>query len=170
LKKSQSSIASTSNLSSLSKEVRLLMRLDHPNVIKLHQVIDTPQELYIVMEYASGGELIDYIAARGFLQEKEGRRLFRQLVSAMDHCHLAGVIHRDLKLENMLLSTDKNLLLSDFGLGRTINGGSHYLNTFCGTPLYAAPELVSGIKYIGPSADIWYFFHFLIHLHVEVGD
>lgn len=109
-------------LSKLSKEVKLLMRLDHPNVIKLHQVIDTEAELYIIMEYASGGELIDYIAAKGQLSEREGRKFFRQLISAIDHCHLAGVIHRDLKLENMLLSADKNLMLSDFGLGRSING------------------------------------------------
>ncbi|KAI3654153.1 hypothetical protein MP228_000872 [Amoeboaphelidium protococcarum] len=142
-------------LNKLSKEVKLLMRLDHPNIIKLHQVIDTEGELYIIMDYASGGELIDYIAAKGNLSEKEGRKFFRQLVSAIDHCHLAGVVHRDLKLENMLLSDSKDLLLSDFGLGRSIDGFNQYLNTFCGTPLYAGPELVSGIKYIGPSADIW---------------
>jgi 5'-AMP-activated protein kinase catalytic alpha subunit len=142
-------------LGKLSKEVKLLMRLDHPNIIKLHQVIETDAEMYIIMEYASGGELIDYIAAKGHLSEREGRKLFRQLISAIDHCHMAGVVHRDLKLENLLLSSDKNLRLSDFGLGRTIRTTDQYLNTFCGTPLYAGPELVSGIKYIGPAADIW---------------
>lgn len=85
-------------LSSLSKEVKLLMRLEHPNIIKLHQVIDTEAELFIIMEYASEGELIDYIAAKGFLSERECRKFFRQLISALDHCHQAGVIHRDLKL------------------------------------------------------------------------
>ena len=142
-------------LPNLSKEVKLLMRLNHPNIIKLHQVIDTAQEVYIVMDYASGGELIDYIAAKGNLDEKEGRRLYRQILSALDHCHLAGVVHRDLKLENLLLSSEKNIILSDFGLGRMISGRDQYLDTFCGTPLYAAPELVSGIKYYGPTADIW---------------
>jgi 5'-AMP-activated protein kinase, catalytic alpha subunit len=78
-----------SPLNRLSKEVKLLMKLDHPNIIKLHQVIDTESELYIIMDYASGGELIDYIASKGRLPEKEGRRLFRQLLSAIDHCHLA---------------------------------------------------------------------------------
>ncbi len=143
-------------LDSLSKEVKLLMRMDHPNVIKLFQVVDTENEVFIVMEYASGGELIDYIAAKGQLNDKEGRRLFRQLVSAIDHCHLAGVVHRDLKLENILLTQDKNILLSDFGLGRTVRKADQRLSTFCGTPLYAAPELVSGIAYCGPAADIWY--------------
>lgn len=143
-------------LDKLSKEVKLLMRLDHQNIIKLHQVIETDTEMYIIMEYASGGELIDYIAAKGHLSEKEGRRLFRELISTIDHCHLAGVVHRDLKLENLLLSADKSLRLSDFGLGRTVRTTDQYLNTFCGTPLYAGPELVSGIKYIGPAADVWY--------------
>jgi 5'-AMP-activated protein kinase catalytic alpha subunit len=126
-----------SPLNNLSKEVKLLIRLDHPNVIKLHQVIDTDTDLYIVMEYVSGGELVDYIAAKGCLSEKESCRIFRQLISAIDHCHQAGVIHRDLKLENLLLTSDKNLKLSDYGLGRTVSGEDHYLNTFCGTPLYA---------------------------------
>ena len=143
-------------LNKLSKEVKLLMRLDQPNVIKLHQVIETDSEMYIIMEFASGGELIDHIAAKGHLSEREGRKLFRELISAIDHCHLAGVIHRDLKLENLLLSADKSLRLSDFGLGRTVRTSDQYLNTFCGTPLYAGPELVSGIKYVGPSADVWY--------------
>jgi serine/threonine protein kinase len=131
------------------------MRLDHPNIIRLYQVIDTAEELYIIMDYASGGELIDYIAAKGSLSEKEGRKFFRQLISAIDHCHLAGVIHRDLKLENMLLDENKNLVLSDFGLGRSLQTSDQVCNTFCGTPLYASPELVSGIKYVGPPADIW---------------
>lgn len=131
------------------------MRLEHPNIIRLYQVIDTLEEMYIIMEYAAGGELIDYIAAKGCLTENEGRKYFRDLIAAMDHCHLAGVVHRDLKLENMLLGDDKNLLLSDFGLGRSIFSTDQILNTFCGTPLYAGPELVSGIKYVGPTADIW---------------
>jgi serine/threonine protein kinase len=199
----------------LGKEVNLLMRLDHPNIIRLYNVIETEHEYYIVMyvfddcqrgktmpmqhdppsvlrrrntderksagfpgreltlpllpfftsayksfqnnrEYASGGEMIDYLVTRKRLSEIEARKFFRQLVSALDHCHSAHVVHRDLKLENLLLSADKNLLISDFGLGRTFRPvGEDYLSTFCGTPLYASPELVSGIKYIGPPADCW---------------
>ena len=102
-------------LSSLSKEVKLLMRLEHPNIIKLHQVIDTDSELFIIMEYASEGELIDYIAAKGFLSERESRKFFRQLISALDHCHQAGVIHRDLKLvRSAAILFDDNLKTEDF--------------------------------------------------------
>ncbi|KAJ3125508.1 Serine/threonine-protein kinase par-1 [Nowakowskiella sp. JEL0407] len=87
----------SSFVSSLQTEVQLLMRLDHPNVIRLYQVMESEDECFVVMEYASGGELIDYIAAKGNLTEKEARRFFRQMVSALDHCHQANVVHRDLK-------------------------------------------------------------------------
>ncbi|KAI8849808.1 kinase-like domain-containing protein [Chytridium lagenaria] len=143
-------------MSTLQLEVQLLMRLDHPNIINLYQVMDTEDECFVVMEYAAGGELIDYIAARNYLTEKEARRLFRQILSAMDHCHMANVVHRDLKLENLLLTDQKNILISDFGLGRTfLNDKDDYMKTFCGTPNYAAVELISGIPYIGVKADIW---------------
>lgn len=140
----------------LQTEVQLLMRLDHPNIIKIFEVLDTEDECYVIMEYASGGELVDFIAARGNLPEKEARRFFRQIISAVDHCHLADVVHRDLKLENMLLSSQRNILISDFGLGRTIKRDTdEYLKTFCGTPNYAAVELISGIPYLGTKSDIW---------------
>lgn len=100
--------------------------------------------------------MIDYIASKGRLTEKEARRIFRQLISALDHCHLANVVHRDLKLENLLLNADKNILISDFGLGRTYRSDmDDYMKTFCGTPNYAAVELISGIPYIGVKSDVW---------------
>ncbi|KAJ3021187.1 Serine/threonine-protein kinase par-1 [Thoreauomyces humboldtii] len=140
----------------LQLEVQLLMRLDHPNVIRLYQVMETEEECFVVMEYAQGGELIEYIAARGHLSEKEARKYFRQIVSAMDHCHLANVVHRDLKLENLLLNGERDILISDFGLGRTYRSDAEELmKTFCGTPNYAAVELISGIPYIGVKSDIW---------------
>eukprot|EP00123_Amoebidium_parasiticum_P018271 comp24155_c1_seq1/m.43995 comp24155_c1_seq1/g.43995 ORF comp24155_c1_seq1/g.43995 comp24155_c1_seq1/m.43995 type:complete len:704 (-) comp24155_c1_seq1:186-2297(-) len=139
---------------SLSREVRLLQVLRHPNIIRLYQVIETEQEFYIITEFAGGGEIIDHIAKNEHLDEVEARRFFREIVSAVDHCHLCGVLHRDLKLENILLSAEKHVLISDFGLGRSYQM-DNLCATFCGTPLYAAPELVSGIKYFGPPADIW---------------
>ncbi|KAJ3191311.1 Map microtubule affinity-regulating kinase [Irineochytrium annulatum] len=143
-------------MSTVQLEVQLLMRLDHPNVINLYQVMETEDECFVVMEFAAGGELIEYIASRNYLTEKEARRLFRQIISAMDHCHLANVVHRDLKLENLLLTEQKNILISDFGLGRTfLNDKDDYMKTFCGTPNYAAVELISGIPYIGVKSDIW---------------
>ncbi|KAJ3215709.1 MAP microtubule affinity-regulating kinase 1 [Dinochytrium kinnereticum] len=150
------SSSTPSFVSALQLEVQLLMRLDHPNVITLYQVMETEDECYVVMEFASGGELIEYIAARNHLNEKEARRFFRQLISAMDHCHMANVVHRDLKLENLLLTDNKTLIISDFGLGRTFqNDTDEYMKTFCGTPNYAAVELISGIPYIGVKSDIW---------------
>ncbi|RKO94681.1 kinase-like domain-containing protein, partial [Blyttiomyces helicus] len=136
--------------------LQLLMRLDHPNIIRLYQVMETEDECFVVMEYAQGGELIEYIAARNHLSEKEARRYFRQIISAMDHCHMANVVHRDLKLENLLLNGERNILISDFGLGRTFRDDSEELmKTFCGTPNYAAVELISGIPYVGVKSDIW---------------
>ncbi|KAJ3374207.1 Protein kinase [Allomyces arbusculus] len=143
-------------MDSLYAEVKLLMRLSHPNIIGLFQVIDSEDECFIIMEYAPGGELIDYIAAKDHLSEREARRFFRQIISAMDHCHQANVVHRDLKLENLLLSGSRDILITDFGLGRTFRSNSDELMmTFCGTPNYAAVELISFKPYQGVQTDIW---------------
>lgn len=143
-------------INNLENEVQLLMRLDHPNVIKTYQVIDSEEECYVVMQYASGGEMMEYLAAKGSLTEKEAKKFFAQLVSGLEHIHLASIVHRDMKLENLLLDDKQNLLITDFGLGRTFETDRmHLLDTFCGTPHYAAVELVSGIPYIGIKSDIW---------------
>ena len=98
------------------------------------------------MQYASGGEMMQYMTVKTLLNEKEARRIFRQLVSGLDQIHKANVVHRDLKLENLLIDDERNILISDFGLGRTFNSDHvHLLKTFCGTPNYAAVELISGI-------------------------
>ncbi|KAJ3308698.1 hypothetical protein HDV04_000954, partial [Boothiomyces sp. JEL0838] len=136
------------------EEILLLMRFDHPNVIKTYKVIDTVDEAYIIMEYAPGGELLDYVVSKKYLQETEARKLFRQLVSAMDYIHESGVVHRDLKLENILLNEAGSILVSDFGLGRTFYP-EQKLSTFCGTPTHAAPEMVTGQRYNGVKTDIW---------------
>ncbi|KAJ3270134.1 Map microtubule affinity-regulating kinase [Terramyces sp. JEL0728] len=136
------------------EEVLLLMRFDHPNIIKTYKIIDSEEEAYIIMEYASGGELMDYVVSKKHLEEVEARKLFRQLVSAVDYCHESKVVHRDLKLENILLNEAGSVLVSDFGLGRTFNPGER-LKTFCGTPTHAAPEMVTGQKYNGAKIDIW---------------
>jgi serine/threonine protein kinase len=133
-----------------------MMRLSHPNIIKIFQIMDSEEECYVVMELAKGGELMDYITARGKLSEKESRRYFRQIVSAMAHIHSANIVHRDLKLENILISEENECLISDFGLGRTWDGGENTkLKTFCGTPNYASIELVTGTPYTGTKSDIW---------------
>ena len=103
----------------------LQLLASHPSLSSL----TTP--LHFTREYATGGELIEYIAARDHLTEKEARRFFRQIISAMDHCHMANVVHRDLKLENLLLNQERNILISDFGLGRTFQSDSEELMKVC---------------------------------------
>uniref|UniRef100_W5K337 non-specific serine/threonine protein kinase n=1 Tax=Astyanax mexicanus TaxID=7994 RepID=W5K337_ASTMX len=103
----------------------------------------------MVMEYASGGELYEYIQSRQRLTEEEARYFFRQITSAVLYCHTNGVVHRDLKLENILLDQDLNVKLADFGLSNQYQKG-HFLQTFCGSPLYASPEIINGLPYQGP--------------------
>ncbi|TPX33708.1 hypothetical protein SmJEL517_g03441 [Synchytrium microbalum] len=140
----------------LLPEVKLMMKLDHPSITQLYSVYDTPEEMFLVMEYAEGRDLMAHVKAKGHLNECEARLLFRQLVSALDHCHLAGVIHRDLKMENILMdASNENVMLTDFGLGRMTSNIDDYLQTFCGTPAYAAIELINGKPYLGDKTDIW---------------
>ncbi|XP_049276424.1 MAP/microtubule affinity-regulating kinase 3 isoform X15 [Rhipicephalus sanguineus] len=143
-----------SSLQKLFREVRIMKMLDHPNIVKLYQVIETEKTLYLVMEYASGGEVFDYLVAHGRMKEKEARAKFRQIVSAVQYCHQKRIIHRDLKAENLLLDGEMNIKIADFGFSNEFVPGMK-LDTFCGSPPYAAPELFQGKKYDGPEVDVW---------------
>ncbi|XP_043190682.1 MAP/microtubule affinity-regulating kinase 3-like isoform X6 [Amphibalanus amphitrite] len=142
------------SLQKLFREVRIMKMLDHPNIVKLYQVIETKKTLYLVMEYASGGEVFDYLVFHGRMKEKEARLKFRQIVSAVQYCHSKRIIHRDLKAENLLLDSQMNIKIADFGFSNEFTVGSK-LDTFCGSPPYAAPELFQGKKYDGPEVDVW---------------
>uniref|UniRef100_A0A8C1SA90 non-specific serine/threonine protein kinase n=1 Tax=Cyprinus carpio TaxID=7962 RepID=A0A8C1SA90_CYPCA len=122
--------------------------------VQLFEVIETEKTLYLVMEYASGGEVFDYLVSHGRMKEKEARAKFRQIVSAVHYCHQKNIVHRDLKAENLLLDADSNIKIADFGFSNEFTLGSK-LDTFCGSPPYAAPELFQGKKYDGPEVDIW---------------
>uniref|UniRef100_A0A8C5HWT5 non-specific serine/threonine protein kinase n=1 Tax=Gouania willdenowi TaxID=441366 RepID=A0A8C5HWT5_GOUWI len=128
--------------------------LQKVSLLKLFEVIETEKTLYLVMEYASGGEVFDYLVAHGRMKEKEARAKFRQIVSAVQYCHQRRIVHRDLKAENLLLDADMNIKIADFGFSNEFTVGSK-LDTFCGSPPYAAPELFQGKKYDGPEVDVW---------------
>ncbi|KAM6895056.1 serine/threonine-protein kinase MARK2 isoform 11-T11 [Lycodopsis pacificus] len=144
----------SSSLQKLFREVRIMKMLNHPNIVKLFEVIETEKTLYLVMEYASGGEVFDYLVAHGRMKEKEARAKFRQIVSAVQYCHQKCIVHRDLKAENLLLDADMNIKIADFGFSNEFTMGNK-LDTFCGSPPYAAPELFQGKKYDGPEVDVW---------------
>ncbi|XP_009301425.1 serine/threonine-protein kinase MARK2 isoform X13 [Danio rerio] len=144
----------SSSLQKVFREVRIMKLLNHPNIVKLFEVIETDKTLYLVMEYASGGEVFDYLVAHGRMKEKEARAKFRQIVSAVQYCHQKCIVHRDLKAENLLLDADMNIKIADFGFSNEFTVGNK-LDTFCGSPPYAAPELFQGKKYDGPEVDVW---------------
>ncbi|XP_057177139.1 serine/threonine-protein kinase SIK2a [Triplophysa rosa] len=142
------------NLEKIYREVEIMKLLDHPHIIKLYQVMETKNMLYLVTEYARNGEIFDYLASRGRLSEMDARRKFWQILSAVEFCHQRNIVHRDLKAENLLLDAHMNIKIADFGFGNFFRPGEP-LTTWCGSPPYAAPEVFEGQQYEGPQLDIW---------------
>ena len=126
----------------------------HPNIIQLYEIIETPKQLYLIMEYASGGELFDYIVAQSRVKEIEACLLFQQIIAGVEYITKLNIVHRDLKPENLLLDHKKQIKIVDFGLSNTYKTGQT-LKTACGSPCYAAPEMISGKRYQGSQVDIW---------------
>ena len=176
-----------SRLPKINREIKILETLHHPNIVKLHEMAETPQHIGMVLEYASGGELFDYILTHRYLKDHTARKLFAQLVSGVGYLHKKGIVHRDLKLENLLLDRNRNIIITDFGFANTfdprdelgdeieyrltdrdfvkrmdlerIRNGSRrgdLMATSCGSPCYAAPELVvTDSLYTGRKVDVW---------------
>ncbi|XP_018488830.1 SNF1-related protein kinase catalytic subunit alpha KIN10 [Raphanus sativus] len=136
------------------REIKILRLFMHPHIIRLYEVIETPTDIYLVLEYVNSGELFDYIVEKGRLQEDEARNFFQQIISGVEYCHRNMVVHRDLKPENLLLGSKSNVKIADFGLSNIMRDG-HFLKTSCGSPNYAAPEVISGKLYAGPEVDVW---------------
>lgn len=177
-----------SRLPKIYREIAILRGLQHPNIVRLHEMVETERHIGIILEYASGGELFDYILQHRFLKENAARRLFAQLVSGVGYLHKKGIVHRDLKLENLLLDRNRNIIITDFGFANTFSPNDELtdeieyrlgdrefvkkmgleqvdvsghrrgdlMQTSCGSPCYAAPELVvSDSLYTGRKVDVW---------------
>lgn len=138
----------------VQREINILHLCTHPHIIRLYEVIDTPTDIFLVNEYVSGGELFDYIVSKGRLSADEARNFFHQIVSGVEYCHFQKIVHRDLKPENLLLDASLNIKIADFGLSNLMRDGD-FLRTSCGSPNYAAPEVISGHLYAGPEVDVW---------------
>jgi serine/threonine protein kinase len=143
--------------SSLTREIHHHREIHHPHIVQLYEIIATENYIWLVAELCSGGELFDYLLEKGRLSEEETRIVFGQLCLAVAHLHGKGIVHRDLKLENVLLDEKCRVKLSDFGFIREFEKGN-LMDTFCGTTGYAAPEVLSQQKYLGPGTSNfdWY--------------
>lgn len=137
----------------IKREIALMRLMDHPNILHLKEVCESNKHLYIVLEYASHGELFDYLVARKFLKEPDALHFFRQIIYGLEYLHQHSICHRDLKPENILLDEYNNIKIADFGFARWMR--AFIAETSCGSPHYAAPEVIKGIHYDGRYADVW---------------
>ena len=139
----------------LEREINILKRLHHINLIKIHKISEESDNYFIVMEYCENGELFNYIVAHERLSEEETAYFFYQLINGLDYIHHKNIVHRDLKPENLLLSQGNILKIVDFGLSNYYYPEEQLLSTPCGSPCYASPEMVCGNKYNGFKIDVW---------------
>ena len=129
------------------QEVYVMKKINHPNVIRLLEVFESSRHLMIVLEYSGGGDLLQLVKSRGFLSETEGKNIFSQVIDGIKGCHMKNIIHRDVKLDNLLITTDFTCIkLCDFGVSRSVKPGEKIFDQ-CGTPAYLAPEIVADRGY-----------------------
>ncbi|KAI9887427.1 MAG: serine/threonine-protein kinase KIN2 [Watsoniomyces obsoletus] len=138
------------------REAAIVALLDHPYICGLRDVVRTNYHWYMLFEYVDGGQMLDYIISHGRLKDKPARKFSRQIASALDYCHRNSIVHRDLKIENILISKTGDIKIIDFGLSNLFSPRSH-LKTFCGSLYFAAPELLQAKPYTGPEVDVWSF-------------
>jgi serine/threonine protein kinase KIN1/2 len=139
-----------------AREAAMVTLLDHPFICAMRDVQRTNYHWYMLFEYVNGGQMLDYIISHGRLKEKQARKFSRQIASALDYCHRNSIVHRDLKIENILISKTGDIKIIDFGLSNMFSPRS-LLKTFCGSLYFAAPELLQARQYTGPEVDVWSF-------------
>ncbi|RPA82211.1 Pkinase-domain-containing protein [Ascobolus immersus RN42] len=139
-----------------AREAAIVTLLDHPYICGMRDVVKSNHHWYMLCEFVNGGQMLDYIISHGRLKEKQARKFARQIASALDYCHRNSIVHRDLKIENILISKTGDIKIIDFGLSNLYAPMSH-LKTFCGSLYFAAPELLQAKQYIGPEVDVWSF-------------
>ncbi|KAI8820698.1 uncharacterized protein EV422DRAFT_567593 [Fimicolochytrium jonesii] len=136
------------------REVAIMLLLEHPHIASLYEVVLQDDHYYMFLEYVDGGQMLEYMITHGKLKEKHARRFMRQIISAIDYCHQNSIVHRDLKIENILIDKEGTIKLIDFGLSN-MYAPTQQLQTFCGSLYFAAPELLSAKAYTGPEVDLW---------------
>ncbi|KAL2203031.1 Pkinase-domain-containing protein [Sarocladium strictum] len=139
-----------------AREAAIVTLLNHPHICGLRDVVRTNYHWYMLFEFVNGGQMLDYIISHGKLKEKQARKFSRQIASALDYCHRNSIVHRDLKIENILISKTGDIKIIDFGLSNLFAPRGH-LKTFCGSLYFAAPELLQARAYTGPEVDVWSF-------------
>eukprot|EP00667_Euglena_gracilis_P008548 EG_transcript_8664 len=147
-------LSNPKSLLKVRREINNLKSLRHPHIIRLHDVVSTPTDIFMVMEYVPGGELFEFLSRNGRIRQPLARKLFQQIICAVEHMHHFRIVHRDLKPENLLIDDQGNVKIADFGLSNLTADGL-FLSTSCGSPNYASPEVILGRLYMGPEVDIW---------------
>ncbi|CAD8055379.1 unnamed protein product [Paramecium sonneborni] len=147
-------IADASDVERVTREIQILKQVRHPNLVQLYEIIETPKQLFLVMEYVNGGELFDYIVQNQRIKDVEAVRFYSQLLSGIEYLHKLHIVHRDLKPENLILDGRGKIKIIDFGLSNFYKQDD-LLKTACGSPCYAAPEMIAGKRYQGLQVDIW---------------
>ncbi|KRX03507.1 Protein kinase-like domain [Pseudocohnilembus persalinus] len=147
-------IIDVTDVERVSREIHILKLIKHPHIVQLYEIIETPNQIFLVMEFISGGEVYDYIVEKNRLPEAEACRLFQELISGIEYLHKLQIVHRDLKPENLMLNKKKGIKIVDFGLSNTYKK-NELLKTACGSPCYAAPEMIAGKKYESKQVDVW---------------
>ena len=140
----------------IDREISILKKLNHYNTIKLYNLIQNNDYIFLIQEYIPGKELLNYIETNDNLTEKDICKIYQQIISGIEYMHEIGIAHRDLKLENILLNYKKDIKIIDFGLSNSYDkNADELLHSSCGSPCYAAPEMIKGIEYRGINTDIW---------------